>query len=221
MLSQTYLRDKRQFNKGNRSPPEPHRECQLFTPFYSSDNRKLTSVNQDVPLEVVTAPKGSEAVFTSKIFGNLDLKRTILFHYHHLGQQTASVRLSSSRRGCMPPAHPWLVNRDPLRCLQHEEFRDPLGKEVERVTSAVGRARWCVQPVKPPLGVTASHPEMLGIESPVDFQSRCLLLHTPGGSRANSGVSAATHIENPDGGRGFWLRPGLVLDLVSIGGVNQ
>ena len=42
-------------------------------------------MNKDVPLEVVTAPKGSKAVLTNKIFGNLYLKRTILFHYHHLG----------------------------------------------------------------------------------------------------------------------------------------
>lgn len=46
--------------------------------------RFLTSVDKDVPLEVVTAPKGSKAVFTNKIFGNLYLKRAILFHYHHL-----------------------------------------------------------------------------------------------------------------------------------------
>lgn len=44
----------------------------------------LTSVNKDVPLEVVTAPKGSKAVLANKIFWNLYLKRTILFHYHHL-----------------------------------------------------------------------------------------------------------------------------------------
>lgn len=44
----------------------------------------LTSVDKDVPLEVVTAPKGSKAVFTNKIFGDLYLKRAILFHYHHL-----------------------------------------------------------------------------------------------------------------------------------------
>lgn len=48
-------------------------------------SKRLTSMNKDVPLEVVTAPKGSKAVFTNKIFGNLYLKRTILFHYHHLG----------------------------------------------------------------------------------------------------------------------------------------
>lgn len=44
----------------------------------------LTSMNQDVPLEVVTAPKGSKAVLTNKVFGNLYLKRAILFHHHHL-----------------------------------------------------------------------------------------------------------------------------------------
>lgn len=44
----------------------------------------LTSMNKYVPLEVVTASKSSKAVFTNKIFGNLYLKRTILFHYHHL-----------------------------------------------------------------------------------------------------------------------------------------
>lgn len=48
-------------------------------------SKRLTSVNKDVPLEVVTASKGSKAVLTNKIFGNLYLKRTILFHYHHLG----------------------------------------------------------------------------------------------------------------------------------------
>lgn len=42
-------------------------------------------MDKDVPLEVVTAPKSSKAVFTNKIFGNLYLKRAILFHYHHLG----------------------------------------------------------------------------------------------------------------------------------------
>lgn len=44
----------------------------------------LTGMNKDVPLEMVTAPKGSKAVFTNKIFGNLYLKRTILFHYYNL-----------------------------------------------------------------------------------------------------------------------------------------
>lgn len=61
-------------------------ECKLqiiLPPLNTS--KRLTSVNKDVPLEVVTAPKGSKAVFTNKIFGNLYLKRTILFHYHHLG----------------------------------------------------------------------------------------------------------------------------------------
>lgn len=46
--------------------------------------RLLTSVNEDVPLEVVTAPEGAKAVFTSEILGNLYLERTILLHYHHL-----------------------------------------------------------------------------------------------------------------------------------------
>lgn len=58
-------------------------------------SKRLTSMNKDVPLEVVTAPKGSKAVFTNKIFGNLYLKRTILFHYHHLGARVRYVmRLS-------------------------------------------------------------------------------------------------------------------------------
>lgn len=47
----------------------------------------LTSMNEDVPLEVVAAPKGSKAVFTSKIFWYLYLERTILFHYYHLGRR--------------------------------------------------------------------------------------------------------------------------------------
>lgn len=52
-------------------------------------------MNKDVSLEVVTAPKGSKAVFTNKIFGTLYLKRTILFHYHHLGATIRHViRLS-------------------------------------------------------------------------------------------------------------------------------
>lgn len=46
--------------------------------------RFFTSVNEDVPLEVVAAPKGSEAVFTNKVLRNLYLKRAILFHHHHL-----------------------------------------------------------------------------------------------------------------------------------------
>lgn len=46
--------------------------------------RLLTSVNEDVPLEVVTAPEGAKAVFASEILGNLYLERTILLHYHHL-----------------------------------------------------------------------------------------------------------------------------------------
>lgn len=44
----------------------------------------LTSVDQDVPLEVVTAPESSKAVLTNKIFWDLYLERAILFHYHHL-----------------------------------------------------------------------------------------------------------------------------------------
>lgn len=48
-------------------------------------------MNKDVPLEVVTAPKGSKAVFTNKIFGNLYLKRTILLHYHHLEARVRHV----------------------------------------------------------------------------------------------------------------------------------
>lgn len=51
----------------------------------------LTGMNKDVPLEVITAPKGSKAVFTNKIFGNLYLKRTILFHYHHLGARVRRI----------------------------------------------------------------------------------------------------------------------------------
>lgn len=55
-------------------------------------------MNKDVPLEVVTAPKGSKAVLTDKIFGDLYLKRTILFHYHHLGATIRHViRLALSR----------------------------------------------------------------------------------------------------------------------------
>lgn len=50
-----------------------------------STGERLTSVDQDVPLEVVTAPESSKAVLTNKIFGDLYLERAILFHYHHLG----------------------------------------------------------------------------------------------------------------------------------------
>lgn len=54
---------------------------------YITFKRLLTSMNEDVPLEVVTAPKGSKAVFTSEIFGNLYLERTILLYHHHLGRR--------------------------------------------------------------------------------------------------------------------------------------
>lgn len=62
--------------------------------------RLLTSVNEDVPLEVVTAPEGAKAVFASEILGNLYLERTILLHYHHLrapepGQQVLPLSPSS------------------------------------------------------------------------------------------------------------------------------
>lgn len=59
-------------------------------------------MNKDVPLQVVTAPKGSKAVFTNKIFGNIYLNRAVLFHYHHLGATIRHViRLSSQ-----PPLGP-------------------------------------------------------------------------------------------------------------------
>lgn len=65
------------------------------------EHGRLTRVDKDVPLEVITAPKGSKAVFTNKIFGDLYLKRAILFHYHHLGatiRHVTWVSLSSSQR---------------------------------------------------------------------------------------------------------------------------
>lgn len=52
----------------------------------------LTCMNEDVSLEVVTAPKGSKAVFASKIFWDLDLKRAILFYNHHLFNSLFGMR---------------------------------------------------------------------------------------------------------------------------------
>lgn len=70
-------------------------------------SKRLTGMNKDVPLEVITAPKGSKAVFTNKIFGNLYLKRTILFHYHHLGARVRHVmRLSYPSARFLPPFCP-------------------------------------------------------------------------------------------------------------------